>query len=309
MPSLEYLSSADWVWQSFTIAAALFQVARNASQRSLSDLTSPMGATYVRFLFGLPVAIIWLAILMPVFGWHMANPGAFLMWCLLGGVIQILGNACLLMAMKERSFMLSVAYSKTEAIQAALLAIVLLGESIRLGVGVALIIATAGVMMITLSRGTLRELGLAGALKSPGALWGLLCGALFGYGATIYRAASLASEATPFIAAAYTLITVLLIQSVILTVYLRLRSPQTFGAIWRNARLAAFSGAMGGLASLCWFTAMALHTIADVRALGLTEMLFSYLASRRLYREGITPAELIGSILIGGAALALIYVS
>ncbi|MBL4919231.1 DMT family transporter [Szabonella alba] len=309
MPSIEYLSSADWVWQAFTIAAALFQVARNTSQRTLSDRISAIGATYVRFLFGLPVAILWLALLFPVFGWHMANPGAFLMWCLIGGVVQILGNGCLLLAMRERSFMLAVAYSKTEAIQAALLAIVLLGEAIRMGVGVALIIATAGVMMITLGRGTLREVGLAGALKSRGALWGLLCGALFGYGATLYRAAALASEATPFIAAAYTLITVLLIQSVILTIYLVVRAPQTFAGIRSSVRLCLFSGAMGGLASLCWFTAMALHTIADVRALGLTEMLFSYLASRRLYREGITRAELAGSVLIGGAALALIYVN
>lgn len=306
---MEYLASANWVWQALTVCAALFQVARNASQRTLSERISSVGATYVRFLFGLPVALVWLAILLPFLAEPIANPGRFMGWCLVGGITQILGNACLLMAMRERSFMLSVAYSKTEAVQAALIGIVVLGEALRLGVSVALVIATTGVMLITLGRRDVKTPGIMTALRSRGALFGILCGALFGLSATTYRAAALSTEADPFVGAGYTLFAVLAIQTLLMTFYLLATDRSVFPAVLRTAKLAAFSGVMGGLASLCWFTAMALHNIADVRALGLVEMLFSYLASRRIYRDRIGGAELLGSIFIGGSALALIYIN
>ena len=42
------------LWIPATIAAATFQVGRNALQRGVMSSSGPWGATLVRFLFGLP---------------------------------------------------------------------------------------------------------------------------------------------------------------------------------------------------------------------------------------------------------------
>ena len=49
------------LWIPFTIIAALGQVARNAMQRSLTGPLGTVGATMVRFLYGLPFGLLFLA--------------------------------------------------------------------------------------------------------------------------------------------------------------------------------------------------------------------------------------------------------
>jgi len=48
-----------WLWIACTVAAAGFQTARNAMQRSLTDRLGTVGATHVRFLFGLPFGLLF----------------------------------------------------------------------------------------------------------------------------------------------------------------------------------------------------------------------------------------------------------
>ena len=45
------------LWIPATIAASLLQTARNLAQRSLTETIGVVGATQVRFLFGLPFAM------------------------------------------------------------------------------------------------------------------------------------------------------------------------------------------------------------------------------------------------------------
>lgn len=307
MIGLDGASAPGWLWQPITIGAALFQTARNASQRTLTDDIGPLGATYVRFLFGMPVAILWFVLVGGGGQGGIAAPGTFLAWCVFGGVIQIIGNACLLLTMKQRNFMLGVAYSKTEAIQAAAFGVIFLGELIPLGAVVAIVMATVGVMLISFAPAGTSLPGVVAPWRSRGAALGLMCGACFGVAAVAYRGAALAQGDDPFVAAAYVLLVVMFVQTLILSVYIWRRRPDIFPAMMRRWRLAATSGTMGGLASLCWFTAMALHPVADVRALGLTEMIFSYLASQRLFRDRIRFAEFVGIAMIGAGAFGLIY--
>ena len=51
---------APWLWTVFTIAAAGGQTLRNAMQRELIGALGAIGATQVRFLFGLPFAVVFL---------------------------------------------------------------------------------------------------------------------------------------------------------------------------------------------------------------------------------------------------------
>lgn len=302
-----FVAAPAWSWQAFTLGAAGFQTARNTSQRSLTQALGALGATYIRFLYGLPVALIWVVLLAgSAGGIHIAAPIEFLAWCSFGGVIQVIGNACLMVAMKRRNFMLGVAYSKTEAIQAAIFGFIFLGEVVSWVAFLAIVMATVGVMFISI-----RPRQIAGSAELPwyssGAAIGLLCGACFGVGAVAYRGAALATGAEPFEGAAYVLISVLSIQSVILTVYIAVTRASLFREMMPHWRLSLLSGTLGGLTSLCWFTAMALHTVADVRALGLSEMVFSYFASRRLYKEKVRPAEFLGMALICAGAACLMY--
>src|SRR5262245_5645155 len=113
--------NADWIWIPITICAAFAQTLRNAAQRRLTTELGTLGATLVRFLYGLPFAIIWLAVVHVWTGAALPRGNAvFFAWVVLGAVSQIFGTAFLLRAMQERSFALGVAYSKTELIQVAL---------------------------------------------------------------------------------------------------------------------------------------------------------------------------------------------
>ncbi len=73
---------------------------------------------------------------------------------------------------------------------------------------------------------------------------------------------------------------------------------------WRVSLAAGFAGAA---ASAAWFTAMALEPVAHVRTLGLVEVLFSYIISRRVFRERLGRLERLGLILLvlGVAVVAM----
>ena len=70
------------------------------------------------------------------------------------------------------------------------------------------------------------------------------------------------------------------------------------GPIFRAWRTSLLAGNMGAAASLAWFTAYAMHNVADVRTLGMIEVVFSYLVSRRVLRENLSRPEQIGIALM-----------
>ena len=55
---------------------------------------------------------------------------------------------------------------------------------------------------------------------------------------------------------------------------------------------------MGATASIGWFTAVAIEPVAHVRTLGLVELLFGYVVSRRLFREKLSRREVAGMLLL-----------
>ncbi len=58
----------SWLWAVFTIIAAAAQTVRNATQRELTATLGTVGATHVRFLFGFPFALVFLAGVMLALG-------------------------------------------------------------------------------------------------------------------------------------------------------------------------------------------------------------------------------------------------
>jgi len=117
-----------WLWAVFTIIAAFFQTLRNAMQRELTASLGTVGATHVRFLFGFPFALIFLAGLLLETGVPLPRPGwAFWPWVIDGAFAQVAATALMLAAMGERSFVVTIAYIKTEPIQAAIFGLIFLG--------------------------------------------------------------------------------------------------------------------------------------------------------------------------------------
>src|SRR5256884_8432893 len=173
------------LWIPFTIIAALGQVARNAMERSLTGPLGTWGATNIRFLFGFPFSLIFFAVVMAATGDPVPSPTpAFWPWLLLGALSQIVGTGMMLLAMNERSFVVTTAYLKTEAIQTAIFGFVFLGDHLTALKVIAILIATAGVVIAALRPGA--EKGFAD-LKPT--LLGLAAAAAFALSAGGFRRA------------------------------------------------------------------------------------------------------------------------
>jgi drug/metabolite transporter (DMT)-like permease len=287
----------EWLWIPVTVWAAFAQTVRNAAQRSLTKELGTLGATLVRFFYGLPFAAAWLAI---VLAWT-ASPlpamgGAFFAWVLLGAVSQIAATAFLLATMQERNFALGVAYSKTELLQVAIFGLAFLGDPLSPATMAAVLFGMAGVLL--LSPGV-----WSGGWTSRSALFGLASGAGFALSAVGYRGAALALEGAPFLmAAAATLMVAQTVQTLLLGGWMAARELQSVVRVLRAWRASLLAGFMGAAASAGWFTAFALEPVAHVRTLGLVELIFSYLVSLRIFREKLSRREL------GGIALLAIGV-
>ncbi|WP_312566904.1 EamA family transporter, partial [Diaphorobacter sp.] len=184
---------APWLWVPVVLFAALAQTVRNTAQRSLTAELGTLPATLVRFLYGLPFAGVWLALL---YAWPAQPPAvphfsaAYLGWIALGAFFQIAGTAFLLLAMAERNFAVAVTLSKTEVLQVALFASVFLHELPTPLALLAMVVATLGVLLLSLPpRGQL--LSPAAWLSRP-ALYGLACGASFAIASVGFRGGALA---------------------------------------------------------------------------------------------------------------------
>jgi drug/metabolite transporter (DMT)-like permease len=296
------MRDAGWLWAVFTLIAAAAQTVRNAAQRELTASLGTVGATHVRFLFGLPFAILFLLGVALASGAAPPRPAlVYWPWVLDGAAAQFAATVLMLAAMSERSFVVTIAYIKTEPVQVALFGLVLLGDIVTWQMALAILIATGGVMIMSLQPGA-----ASGSLKST--LLGLAAGALFGLSAIGYRGAILSLALPNFVmAATFTLTIGLLLQSIILSVWLAWRDPKVLVAIARAWRPSLFAGFMGALASQFWYLAFALTSAASVRTLALIEVLFAQAISRFAFKQPTKPREAVGIVLIVIGVALLIW--
>ncbi len=296
------------LWIPFTIGGAFFQNLRSAMQKHLKGQLSTGGATYVRFIYALPFALIYLWVLLQYGGYQLPQWNwTFLVYCLAGGISQILFTFVLIWLFSFRNFAVGTTLSKTEVVQIAILGLILLGDTLSLGAAVAIGLSLFGVMALSLAQSkiTLGNL-VAGLLEKP-TLVGLLCGAFLGASVVFFRGAGLALGDTPaVIRAAYALAVSLVMQVAIMGVYLKWREPGELTKVVRNWKPALSVGVSGVLASICWFTAFTMQNAAYVRALGQIELVFTFIASIFFFKEKTSAMEFVGIMLIVAAILILI---
>jgi drug/metabolite transporter (DMT)-like permease len=294
------MSHLAWLWIPFTVWGAFAQSVRNAAQRHLIKDLGTLGATLVRFLYGVPFAVAWLIGVNLVGEQPLPPPTLpFTLWVVIGAVGQIIATALLLRAMAERNFAIGVVYSKTEIIQVAIFSVLFLGDPLSVAAALAIALATVGVVLLSPQAGERGAAAFARAWTAPAARFGLGAGASFAISAVGYRGAALALHAdSSFIAAAYTLVWAQVIQTLLLGGWLAMRDFAVVRAVIRAWRVSLLAGMAGAMASIGWFTAMALEPVAHVRTLGLVEVLFSYVISLRVFREPISRLELVGIALL-----------
>jgi drug/metabolite transporter (DMT)-like permease len=303
---VDFLPDKGWLWAIFTLIAAASQTARNAMQRELTTTLGTAGATHVRFLFGFPFALVFLFAVMMTRGAALPRPDfMFWPWIVGGMATQMAATALMLAAMGERSFVVAIAYIKTEPVQVALFGLVFLGDALSPGMAAAILIATAGVVAMSLKSGTMPVSGMQSDLRPT--LLGLGAGAMFALSAVGYRGAILNLTLPDFVmAATFTLVIGLALQAGLLSLYLLIRAPQVTGAIVKAWRPSLFAGFLGAFASQFWFLAFALASAASVRTLALVEVLFAQAVSTLAFRHRTSAREALGIVLIvAGVALLL----
>jgi drug/metabolite transporter (DMT)-like permease len=286
------MTDSPWLWAVFTLIAAACQTARNAMQRELTAKLGTAGATHVRFLFGFPFALLFLAGVLFATERGLPQPTlTFWPWVLDGALAQIAATALMLAAMGERSFVVTIAYIKTEPVQVALFGLIFLGEHVTLPLALAILIATCGVIAMSLRPGA--------TANRRAMLLGLGGGSMFALSAIGYRGAILSLQEPNYVlAATFTVFVGLFLQAVLLTLYLLVRERAVLVAIARAWRPSLFAGFMGAVASQFWFLGFALTTAANVRTLALVEVLFAQMISSFIFRQRTSAREALGIMLV-----------
>ena len=295
-------------WILITIGAAFLQNIRSGLQKHLKGAMGTTGATFVRFGFGLPWAIIFVAVLH--YGMTMALPTlnpVFAGWVVVGALGQIGAQALLIQMFSHRNFTVGTAYSRTEPVQAAIFGLIFLGDRISAGLTAAIAVSVAGVMLISVARSPMTPRALLASLFSRVAGIGLASGTAFGIAAVAYRGASLSLGGPTFLMqAATTLLAAISLQTLLLLGWMLWRDRSEFGRIARAWKPAALTGFVGATASFGWFAAMTLQTAAAVKALAQVEMLFAYATSLLIFRESVSRLEIAGCMLITAGILMLL---
>ncbi|MDO5630982.1 MAG: EamA family transporter [Paracoccus sp. (in: a-proteobacteria)] len=289
------------IWAVATIIAAALQTARNAAQAGLDQKIGPVGATSVRFIFGLPFALLAAGLIAAVNGLPHPTVATF-GWAAFGAVAQIAATAFMLLTMRGRGFGVATALMKTEPITLAIIGALLLTEPLTLPQLGAILIAVSGVILISAadwSRASLR-----------GIATGITAGALFGLSAIGFRGAILTLPGGAFVTqAALVLAITLLIQTGLCLIWLVAANPVALAGMRREWRTSVGAGGLGAAASLFWFIGFALTPAANVRTLALIEVVFAQIVSGRVFRQAATARQIIGMALILGGVILLLRVA
>lgn len=276
------------------------QAWRNALQKQLSKDVSVAGVTLARFIWASPLAALYLYLLyqwqpvaMPVFSGHFAG------LIVAASLAQILATALMVKLFKLRNYAIGAGLAKSEAVLAAVLGVVFFSESLTaLGwLGVVL----GGCAVFLLSGASLRQLSV------PVLLLGLGSGLAFALTSLWVRQASLLLGLPFAHSAAWVLLLVIMLQTLLLMLWLTLKDRPTLTALWQRPKLTLIISLCSCIGSVGWFTAMSLESVALVKTLGQVEVLFMLLISAFVFQEKLQKADHWGLALLVLAAIAVIW--
>ncbi|MDC0046285.1 DMT family transporter [Candidatus Pelagibacter sp.] len=294
-------------WIIFTISGAFFQNLRSSLQKKLNKDLSTVASTYVRFAFALPFAIIVFFLNFGNFEiiFKILEQRDFLYLTIIASIFQIMFTFTLLYLFKFSNFVVGTSLSKTEVIQVAIFEYFLLKDKLNVFGIFGIIIATVGVIIISI-----KDLKLFFSnFFSKITLIGLTTGLFLGLSVVFFRAATLSLEdfSSNFDRAIITLFFGLVVQTFLISIYLYIFERSEFIKFRDNKLESCLAGLAGFLATLSWFFAFTFIQASFVRALGQVEIFFSFVSSKYFFKEKITAMEIIGIIIfISGVSVMLL---
>lgn len=289
------------LWILLTLAAAPLQVARNAMQRGLTGDAGPWGATLVRFLFGLPLALVVFGVVAGLTPDAQPHPSArFLIVVAVGGLAQIGATAALLSAMRHAGFAVATVMQQSSLPLAATIGWLALGDELSLQGWLGVAAATVGIAVLSWPKPD----AVKGSLV--GAAFGVASGLAFAIALNAYRQAGLSLDpAHPIYSAAASVCVAQTLQSLFLGGVLAIARPHVLVAVTRAWKASLLAGVFGSLASACWFGALALAPAGAVRAVGVIETPIAAAVGRRLFRERLSLRQMVGGVLTAAGVIAV----
>lgn len=299
---------ASWSWIAITVFAVVMQTVRTAGQKHLTAHLDAVGATLVRFLFGLPFAILYLLALVLWLDKPLPPLNAtFVGFAVFASITQILATILLIYLFSLRNFAVGTTYARTEAFLTALVGATFFGEWVSAQGWLAIVVSVAGVVVLTIARTSVQGSSFVSRLWNPSALVGLASGLFFALASLSIRKASLSFGIDEFLlTAGVTLVTLVSLQTLMMLIYVAVKTPRQLIAIAHQWRVSLFVGVTSALGSIGWFTAMTLERASYVKALGQIEFVFALAISTLFFRERTTALELVGMALIAVGVLLLV---
>ena len=291
---------ATWIY--FTLLAATMQAVRTAGQKQLTAHLNAMATTGVRYIFALPFA--WLYLWWIIDYRQVSVPQLneqFLQYALIACVMQIIGTVCLVAAFKYRNFAVATSLAKTEAIQVAVVGVILFSQSLSFWGWWSVIIGVIGIVIVSKVKFSYRYV-----FQNPGAGFGLAAGLGLAITTLLIRESSLALHSDLMVSAAVTLVFMISVQSLLSVLYTAIQDKKQLKQMLINWRLCLFVGITSVLGSIGWFTGASYQNAAYVKALGQVEFFITLILTYRFFKEKITVKEYVGMFLIVASVLILL---
>lgn len=296
------------IWLPASLLGGLLQAWRTALQQRLRAELSVSAAGLVRYLYGLPFAFFMAALWLTMNGTSVPSfTGDFYLFSTIGALTQMAGTILLIMSFGHRGFVVGTAFSKTEAIQAALVTAIFLNEHLPLLAWAGILIGVAGVLTLALAGQGLGSRQLWQSLRQPAALCGLGAGAMFACAAIAVKLATAEISSVGLIGSALvTLVVVMALQSALHLGWMAWRDREALPGVWSSYRTSGQVGLLSALGSACWYIGFAAAPAALVRIVGQVEVVFTIIFARFYLRDVVRWPEIIGLMLVAiGVILAL----
>ena len=292
------------IWIYFTLLAALMQAIRTAGQKQLTQHLNAMATTAVRYIYALPFAWLYLWWVLDYRQLPMPELNTtFLQYALIACVMQILGTVCLVAAFNYRNFAVATSLAKTEAIQVAVLGVVLFSASLTALGWLSVVIGVVGVLLVSKVKFTYKDV-----FQNPGAGFGLAAGLGLALTTLLIRQSSLALNSDLLLSAAVTLTFMITVQTLFSLVYVYWQDKQQVQFMIRQWRLCLFVGVTSVIGSIGWFTATSFQNAAYVKALGQVEFFITLFITYRIFKEKISLIEYLGmGLIIASVVILLVW--
>jgi len=289
------------MWILLTLLAAFMQAWRNAFQSQLSKEVSVAGVTLARFIWAGPIAAVylvglylWLDVGVPDFS------GRFIGFILGASAMQILATGLMVKLFKQQNFAIGAGLAKSEAVVAAILGTVFFGTHLSPLGWSGVLLGGVAIFLMSAKQG-LRSLSLNTVLI------GLACGTSFALTSLWVREASLCLNIGFPHSAAWVLLFVISLQTLVLVSYLLLKDKSTLAALWQRPKLTLLTSTASCLGSIGWFSAMSLQAVPYVKTLGQVEVFFMILIATFWLKEKVKIKDMLGLVLIAVAAILVMW--